>query len=170
MRNLTIDGERMLNRLLSVALFIVLAFGLTTLAAAQKSEGEHKGERGERPDPQARMERLSQHLELTDEQVAQLRPIFEEQETRMRAFREQRQSGEGGSGEEHRAARQEMMGKLHTDLAAVLTEDQLAKFDAMNERRRQNRGERGDHRDGGGRDHRGGHDDGAEESSEDHTQ
>ena len=82
----------------------------------------HRGHRGPRAhDPEQRLERMREHLELTDAQVEQVRPILEQAHERGRGNREQ----------------------VREELAAVLTPEQLAKLDEHMEGRRGRHGRRG---------------------------
>jgi Spy/CpxP family protein refolding chaperone len=81
----------------------------------------HRGRHAEGDRVEHRLERMREHLELTDAQVEQVRPILS-------------QAGERGRG--NRA-------QVREELAAVLTPDQLAKLDERMERRRGRHGRRG---------------------------
>ena len=72
----------------------------------------HHAERGH--DPEKRIEHLREALDLTDEQVAQVRAIFSENEAQLRELRESRDR------EGMRALHEEIHGRL----AAVLDETQ----------------------------------------------
>lgn len=94
--------------------------------------GPGPGMRGGRGDPaqriQRRLERMSEYLELSDTQKAQIKSIFEEQHTKRIALREE----------------------THGRISALLNEQQRVKLEQM----RANRGKGGrggwDRRDGGG--------------------
>ena len=47
------------------------------MAFAQGGDGAHYGKQGERPSKEERMERMREHLELTDAQVEEIRAIRE---------------------------------------------------------------------------------------------
>jgi len=74
------------------------------------------GDRG-RPDRGARMERLAERLELSDEQRARLETLFEEQRAERDAMREQ----------------------MRARMAEVLTPEQQARMGEMREQRRDGR-------------------------------
>ncbi len=83
------------------------------------------------------IERLTQELGLNESQQAQVKQIFDAQRTKMEADRAQYESsGTRPSREEMHAKREQADAEIHQQLAAVLTPDQLAKFDEMRKRRR----------------------------------
>lgn len=136
----------------------VLAAGF---AIAHDGFGGGKGGHGGRMggDPAARVERLAEKLNLTDDQKARVTEIFEARraarEARLAEFgvtpgerptREQRHAmRESVSGEERQATREAML----IELEDVLTPEQLEQFKAM-------RAERGGRHGQGGRGHHGG--------------
>ena len=122
------------------------AFALAVAAPAlAQDEGQgdaavherHHGARGH--DPGKRIEHLREALDLTDEQVAQVRAIFSESEERRRALRE------SGDREGMRALHEEIHGRM----AAVLDETQREKFESLKREHRER------HRDRDDRDHAG---------------
>ena len=123
------------------ALACALALAAATPALAQdQAQGEaavHERHGGRGHDPEKGIEHLREALNLTDEQVAQVRTIFSESEERRRALRESRDR------EGMRALHEEIHGRV----AAVLDEAQREKFESL----KRELGER--HRDHDGRDH-----------------
>ena len=116
----------------------VIALAVATPALAQE-QGMRHGH-----DPEKRIEKLREALDLTDEQVAQMRAIFAEQGEKLRALRES-EDREG-----FRALREETHGRL----SALLDDTQRQKLEALHERHKQHRGKHGrDH--GGEGDHDG---------------
>lgn len=109
----------------------VLALGVASPALAQEGPARHA------PDPDKRIERLTEVLELTDAQVAEIQSILAEQAGKRPALRES----------EDRDAIHAHMRETHERIASVLTEAQREKFGALHE----HRGERPRHRDGEGR-------------------
>lgn len=104
----------LLNGLLGLALIAIVA------APAEAQQG--KQQRG--MDPEARMERLKESLDLDDAQVAALEPIF--------AAHDQKRSE---LIESHRAARQAMREQMESlrsqmdeEIAAILTETQMTSY------------------------------------------
>jgi Spy/CpxP family protein refolding chaperone len=67
-----------------------------------------------------RLERMTEHLNLNEEQHKQIQAMFENQ----------------------LQVRESMRGKMHNDIKSVLNEEQQAKFDAMHAWRQQKRAER----------------------------
>ena len=143
------------------------------LAPAAQSQDRERGPEQMQKRMQERLTRLKEDLKLTDKQVEALRPIFATQMREMRELRQSRRGGPEGRAPEGRDARRPRGGgpegdapegrdairKLMMDtrakIAKVLNEEQLAKFDAINQRRDRQRfrgGERGPrpNRDGDG--------------------
>jgi Spy/CpxP family protein refolding chaperone len=103
------------------------------------------GQRGahELPSPDRIVERMQEHLELSEAQVAQVRPIVERNHQRFGELRELPR-------DERRAAMQTLREEIRTELTQVLTPEQLERLEARFGRRfGGERGMRG-HR---GRDH-----------------
>lgn len=96
---------------------------------------DRRGRHGRHGNPERRLERLTALLELTPEQVTELRSIFE-------AAREEHRGLERGpeGREAHRAVRE----RTHERMAAVLTAEQRERFEAHRAERRPRRGERGE--------------------------
>lgn len=108
-------------------LFMTLAAGLFIITIGlltQPFSAEARGRFGTPKSPGLIMERLTERLDLTDEQVEAVRPIIEEKIEKMTAIREKR-------GTDRRAARTEMQ-KLKWDtevrLNEILNEDQIEKY------------------------------------------
>ena len=92
---------------------LILAAAIPTAVFAAKSEsGMYKH------NPQARMERLSEKLDLTDEQKTRLEVMFEEQRVQRKAMREA------------------MRTKMHANMAEVLDDEQMQKMTEMHENRK----------------------------------
>lgn len=102
----------------------------------------------DRPDPAERAEKQAERmavvLDLTPEQVAQVKEINQ-------AFAE-RMTGER---EEVRKQREALQEERKAALKAVLTEEQFTKMEALRDQRTERRGERGGERRGKGRAPRG---------------
>lgn len=79
--------------------------------------------------PEHHLERMKEHLGLTDQQAAQVEPI-------LRAHHERRREMREAAMEERRAAMEAAHAELRAVLAGVLDEAQLAKFDEHAARRR----------------------------------
>lgn len=90
------------------------------IPAAAYAAGDKRGEHARGP----HIERLAERLELSEEQQAKMRALFEEQRTQREAMRAQ------------------MRGKMNE----LLTPEQIAKMDAMREQRGEHRKEKRAHR------------------------
>lgn len=100
-------GQCSMSMLVS-ACALVLAGGLVTAPAwADDGEKDHK------PDPAARLEKLTKKLSLTEAQQAKIRPILEEKVKKMQALHEQMKT-----------VRTQSMDQIE----AELTEEQKVKF------------------------------------------
>ena len=91
---------------------------------------------GHRQDPDKRIERgvrhLSRELDLTDEQRAEVRKVFEAKRNTFETWREER-----------RAARRAAWDETARNIEAVLTPEQKEKFAELRERWKERRGKRG---------------------------
>ncbi len=98
-----------------------------------KSPAKERGERPKQPEPGERLEKMREHLGLTDDQVAKLKPIFAAEVEEMKAKR--KELGKDATREERRAAMEATREKYKTQVDAVLTAEQKAKVAKMRERR-----------------------------------
>ena len=90
------------------------------------------------------MDRMAVLLDLNDSQKAEVQKIFDEQHDKMKAtFEQQRSSGTRPTREEREKAHQEMKQEMTSRLQAVLTPEQMKKFDALMDHPRPQRGWRG---------------------------
>ena len=95
--------------------------------------------RGRGPDLDTHMTNLAERLELSEEQVVSLRPIFEEQFTRRSELFAQAQAG--GERGQMRTAMQELQAKTDEKVKEVLTEEQWGEYEKfMEEQRGRRRG------------------------------
>lgn len=108
-------------------------------AAEKPADQAEKGprEKGRRGGDRVAM--LKERLQLTDEQVAKLQPIFAEQRAQMEKLRDLPR-------EEAMAKRREIEEAATPKIKAVLTAEQAAKYDAMREEMRSRGGNRGEGR------------------------
>lgn len=137
---------------------VVLAFSLVPLTFAQTSSGQdqdqqqdqqehrHGGHRGMRGgmDPDQHLQMLTKQLNLSQEQQEKIRPILQDQHTKM----EHLQQNSSTSKEDRRS----QMMQIHQDTVSrvkeVLNDDQKAKFDKMQQNMMEHRhGRRGNHGD-----------------------
>ena len=96
------------------------------LASAVALAGPHPGHPG--PD----MDRMATLLDLNDSQKAEVQKIFDEQHEKMKAAFDQAQSsGTKPTREERAKFHDEMKQDMNTKLQAVLTPDQMKKFEAL---------------------------------------
>lgn len=104
---------------------------LSTAALAHEpgtKDGDHRAER---------MDRLATLLELNETQKTQVQAIFDEQRQKHAAMRTQAQaSGEQPSREQMHQHREEMRKETNDKLRAVLTDEQMKKFEALGEEHR----------------------------------
>jgi Spy/CpxP family protein refolding chaperone len=124
------------NRITRKSLYITLAAGLFIIALALVTHPfsvEARGRFGFQKSPDQIVERLTDSLGLTEEQVDAIRPIIEDKVLKMNEIREK-------SGTDRRAARTEMQ-KMRWDteikLNEILTDEQIEKYLEL---RQENRG------------------------------
>lgn len=100
---------------------------MLTLSAAAFAQ---RGQRAEPPSAEERIEKATEALALSDEQVQEWQTIFEKYDGEMKAAREKK---DRGLIETTREA-------METELKATLSEEQTAKFEEMTKPRRRRRG------------------------------
>jgi len=126
-----------------ILLVLVLALFAGSHIMAQDDNGRRPqgGPRGARMDPKERTEQMIKELELNETQAAQFRVVMEEQQKEMQAQMEaarQESNGERPSREQMekmRAKFQEQQEAINIVLQVILTEEQFAKYQEMNQRR-----------------------------------
>ena len=126
-----------------ILLVLVLALFAGSNVMAQDENGGRPGgrPRGVRMDPKERTEQMIKELELNETQAAQFRVVMEEQQKEMQAQMEalrQESSGERPSQEQMekmRAKFQEQQQAINIVLQVILTEEQFAKYQELNQRR-----------------------------------
>ena len=91
-----------------------------------------------KPDPQQRLERMSEELNLSEGQQEQIQAIMEQQRAQHDALREQYTKGD----EQGRAQMHALREQGATDIAAVLSPEQQEKFSEMRARHRAQKGNR----------------------------
>jgi P pilus assembly/Cpx signaling pathway, periplasmic inhibitor/zinc-resistance associated protein len=130
-------------------LALALASGLAAPSLlAQPPEGGRPGPGGPRAEMRIedRLKQLGEALALTDEQKTAIKPILEESGAEMRKLLEDR----SGDREARRSKLMELREKTNTKIAALLTDEQKAKFAELNKRGPGGpRGERPERRRGG---------------------
>jgi Spy/CpxP family protein refolding chaperone len=117
----------------------IIALALTpALALGQEEEQGQAHQRDHAPgarhghDPEQRLERLQESLNLTEAQVAQVRAIFAEQAEKRRALKES---------EDHEGLRA-LHQETHDRLASALDDEQRAKLEELRQRHGDHRGRR----------------------------
>jgi periplasmic protein CpxP/Spy len=90
-------------------------------------------------DPERRVEMMQRRLDLNDSQTAQVRQIFTESRAQMETIR----SNASLAPEDRRAQMMTLHQGEQARIRAVLTPDQQAKFDAMQAKMRERRGDEG---------------------------
>lgn len=106
-------------KIVLTAAVLALGTGSTFVMAQEDAPKKERGPGGPGRGDQLAM--MKEHLGLTDEQVAKLKPILEEQQKEMRAL------GQDATREQ----RQELRKKYEAQIKAVLTPEQVAKLDSM---------------------------------------
>ncbi|WP_299058656.1 Spy/CpxP family protein refolding chaperone [uncultured Polaribacter sp.] len=120
----------------NIVTVLVLVFAFTFTTQAQKKGGK--------PSAEKMLMKMTKDLNLTEDQQNQIKPLLVEQIADRKAAMEKRkafqESGEKPSKEERKAFREERMTKqtaMHSKLANILNEEQLAKFDAQIEEKKE---------------------------------
>jgi hypothetical protein len=96
-----------------------------------------QGMRGRGPDLDTHMTNLTERLDLNEEHVVALRPIFEEQFTKRSELFAQAQAG--GERGQMRTAMQEIQAKTDEQVKGVLTEEQWGEYEKFMEEQRSRR-------------------------------
>ncbi len=142
------------RRMFRTAAIVLCSAGLSLSAAVAQQEtapspppdqqqqgpppnDQMQGHRG--MDPEKRLEMLQQRLNLNDSQTAQVRQIFTESRAQMEAIR----SNASLAPEDRRAQMMTLHQGEQSRIRAVLTPDQQTKYDAMQARMRERRGDEG---------------------------
>ena len=137
-------------------LIVALALCMVPLAFAQDQEqqeghrhggGRHGGMAAESPDQHLQM--LTKQLNLTKDQQEKIRPILEDQHTKMQQWM---QSNQNASQDDRRAQMKQMHEDTVSRINEVLNPDQQKKFEQMQKNMMEHRH--------GGKDHDGDHDHG----------
>lgn len=146
-----------MNRFLSIAAAGLLTLGVVIYGTQAKAQSEpaqgdqaqsghmagHMGHPGPM-NPERQLQRLSEGLNLTDDQKQQIKPILEDRQKQM----EQLHADSSTSMDDRRAKMHSLMEDSNNRIRAVLNDDQKQKFDKMQERMREHMAHPG-----GGADH-----------------
>jgi len=111
------------RRRLTAGIIALAALSLVPLAAQAWGRGGHRG-----PSPDRAVERLTEDLALTADQQTQVKTILEESFAKGTEMREA-----------HRQEMEALRDQTHESLAAVLTPEQVQKFDELRDERREHR-------------------------------
>ena len=124
----------MIKRMIGTLALVTLAFTATTLQA--------QGRRGEGPGPSIdeQIEVLTERLELTNEQADKIKGVLETQGEKRRELFQGRAQDMVRDRRAMRAMIMEMQEEMNAILSEILAEDQLVKYEAILEARRQRRG------------------------------
>ncbi|MEM8599654.1 MAG: Spy/CpxP family protein refolding chaperone [Bacteroidota bacterium] len=138
----------------SIRFLLLLTVFALSVAPAFAQDDQRRGPRSD-ASPQERLERLADHLELTDAQRADLQPILETHHATMeaihedsKAIRQQVQSGDL-TREEAQAQRGAYEARIQAErdalaqaVAPILTQEQQAKLSQLMDKRQNRRGDR----------------------------
>lgn len=113
---------------------LILISGLCLMApafaqqpAAPPSEGQHSTQAGNSTSVDEHIQMLSDKLSLTADQIAKIKPLFQDQFAQMQAVRKDSSLTAGQRLDKIRSIHDE----THAKIRDVLTDDQKKKFDAM---------------------------------------
>lgn len=119
------------------AFFLGLAatFTIICLSLAQQGSppGQDGGGRG--PSVEDRLERLTEELSLTDDQVAKIKPILEKVKKEMDALRE----SSSGDRDQQMEAMKKIMDSEEEQISALLTDEQKTMLAKIKKEREKNR-------------------------------
>ena len=123
-----------MRRMIGALALVTLAFTATTLQA----QGRRGGGPGPRIDEQ--IEGLTERLELTNEQADKIKGVLETQGEKRRKLFQGRAQDMVRDRRAMRAVIMEMQEEMNVILSEILAEDQMVKYEAILEARRQRRG------------------------------
>ena len=138
----------MMNRICSWMRVVALGGLLAVVwpAQAQQENPPERGQQGRTDNPGARrggnpeqqLNRLAEQLNLTAEQKGKIAPILKEQGEKMRALRDDQNL----SREDRAAKLQEIRKEANAKIKPILTEEQARKWEEIQQRQGQRRGQR----------------------------
>jgi hypothetical protein len=125
----------------------VLATGLVLApqaGAQSEPQGRARSERGQRMDPQQRLQRrvtvMTERLQLSQQQATRIREILTQEHTQIQALREKAESG--ADRDALRPQMQSIRQRTEQQIDGVLTEQQRTTYRELRESMRKERGER----------------------------
>jgi Spy/CpxP family protein refolding chaperone len=110
---------------------LALVGALATPAQAQQQQ-RYRG-----MDPEQRMEKLKQELELTEDQVTAVETIFAKHDERRSEIFESRSEDRRAMREQNREQMRALQGEIDGELAEVLTAEQMQELQELREQMRQ---------------------------------
>ncbi len=119
--------------------------GLAAVGALATPAQAQQRQRQRGMDPEQRMEKLKQELELTEDQVTAVETIFAKHDERRREIFGSRSEDQRAMREQMRKQMQALQGEMDRELAEVLTAEQMQELQELREQMRQQ------FRQGGGR-------------------
>lgn len=122
-----------MKRIFLLTMTVLLSVGIMVAQAPQKKQHHPKG--GDK------LEQLKSDLNLSDDQVEQLKDVFEKYKPKMHEVK----ANESYSDDERREAMKELHAARKEEVKGILTEEQFEKFLAMREQHREN-GPKGHHK------------------------
>jgi Spy/CpxP family protein refolding chaperone len=121
---------------LALTLSLAVVISAPAFAEDQKpaASADAKGERGKRfnASPEERAKRLQTELGLNDEQTAKVKAVYEKNQEKFQALRDDK----SGTEEERRNKFRELMKATAEEIGPILTPEQKTKFQEMAQRRR----------------------------------
>ena len=141
----------MYKRILSIATSGIIAFALGCGVAAAQQDAPPAGQaaqpqggqmgRGGRMgggnmSPDVMLQRMSERLNLTDDQKSQIKPLLEDRQKQVESLRADTSLSE----DDRRAKMHTIMQDFHSKVSAVLTDEQKQKFEQMGPGRGRGRG------------------------------
>ena len=128
--------KKNLVRFLVVALaFAALSLPVLAQNAADQGQGKHHG----MPSVDERVQHLTKMLNLSTDQQAKVKSIFEDQQNQMASLKQNTSMSQ----EDRRAKFQAIHQDTHQKIQALLNDDQKAKFEQMQAQRKEHMGMHG---------------------------
>ena len=128
--------KKNLVRFLVVALaFAALSLPVLAQNAAEQGQGKHHG----MPSVDERVQHLTKMLNLSTDQQAKVKSIFEDQQNQMASLKQNTSMSQ----EDRRAKFQAIHQDTHQKIQALLNDDQKAKFAEMQAQHKEHMGARG---------------------------
>ncbi len=117
----------------------VRAQDATSATTASQSAKHARSEGGKNGRAEVELAELSTNLNLTDEQKAKIKPLLEDEHTKIHAVRE----AKTGSADDQKAKTRVIREDANAQIRAVLTPEQQTKFDGMSKKGHKKTGSQG---------------------------